>query len=51
VRIFNSILADEQVLCDDGHELRREKVSDLAARLASRVVAVRLFSMVASPPP
>ena len=39
VRIFNSILADEQVLYDDGHELRREKVSDLAARLASRVVA------------
>ncbi len=39
VRIFNSILADEQVLYDDGHELRREKVSALAARLASRVVA------------
>jgi nucleoside-diphosphate-sugar epimerase len=38
VRIFNSILADEQVLYDDGHELRREKVSDLAARLASRSV-------------
>jgi nucleoside-diphosphate-sugar epimerase len=34
VRIFNSIPADEQVLYDDGHELRREKVSDLAARLA-----------------
>jgi hypothetical protein len=49
VRIFNSILADELVLYDDGHELRREKLSDLAARLASRVVAVRLFSMVASP--
>jgi UDP-glucuronate decarboxylase len=39
VRIFNSILADEQVLYDDGRELRREKVSDLAARLASRAVA------------
>src|SRR6266480_2901452 len=33
-RIFNSILADEQVLFDDGRELRRERVSDLAARLA-----------------
>ncbi|MGH3147507.1 MAG: GDP-mannose 4,6-dehydratase, partial [Rubrobacter sp.] len=39
VRIFNSILADEQVLYDDGRELRREKVSDLAMRLASRAVA------------
>jgi nucleoside-diphosphate-sugar epimerase len=38
VRIFNSILADEQVLYDDGRELRREKVGDLAARLGgSRV--------------
>jgi nucleoside-diphosphate-sugar epimerase len=39
VRIFNSILADEQVLYDDGRELRREKVSDLAARLAPFAVA------------
>jgi nucleoside-diphosphate-sugar epimerase/intein/homing endonuclease len=39
VRIFNSILADEQVLYDDGRELRREKVSDLAARLATYAVA------------
>jgi nucleoside-diphosphate-sugar epimerase len=39
VRIFNSILADEQVLYDDGRELRREKVADLAARLAPRAVA------------
>ena len=38
VRIFNSILADEQVLYDDGRELRREKVSDLAVRLSSRAV-------------
>src|SRR5206468_228892 len=36
-RIFNSILADEQVLYDDGRELRRERVSDVAARLVSRV--------------
>ncbi|HEY7633330.1 MAG TPA: NAD-dependent epimerase/dehydratase family protein [Thermoleophilaceae bacterium] len=35
-RIFNSILADEQVLFDDGRELRRERVSDVAARLAGR---------------
>jgi UDP-glucuronate decarboxylase len=38
MRIFNSILADEQVLYDDGRELRREKVSDAAARLASLAV-------------
>ena len=35
-RIFNSILADEQVLYDDGHELRREPVEDLARRLRSQ---------------
>jgi UDP-glucuronate decarboxylase len=34
VRIFNSILADEQVLYDDGVELHREQVGDLAARHA-----------------
>src|SRR3989441_7255496 len=33
-RIFNSILADEQVLFDDGRQLRRERVSELAERLA-----------------
>ena len=38
-RIFNSILADEQVLVDDGRELRRERVSDVAARTAGRAVA------------
>jgi nucleoside-diphosphate-sugar epimerase/intein/homing endonuclease len=37
VRIFNSILADEQVLYDDGHELRRERVGDLAARVGANV--------------
>jgi UDP-glucuronate decarboxylase len=36
VRIFNSILADEQVLYDDGTELRREPVEELAKRLAGR---------------
>jgi UDP-glucuronate decarboxylase len=35
-RIFNSILADEQVLYDDGRELRREPVQDLARRLRGR---------------
>ena len=44
VRIFNSILADEQVLYDDGRELRREKVSDLAMRLASRAVTAGYVS-------
>src|SRR4051794_25603441 len=37
VRIFNSILADEQVLYDDGTELRREPVGALAARLGGGV--------------
>jgi nucleoside-diphosphate-sugar epimerase len=36
-RIFNSILADEQVLYDDGTELRREPVEALARRLAGKV--------------
>jgi nucleoside-diphosphate-sugar epimerase len=35
VRIFNSILADEQVLYDDGTELRRERIGDLAARIGA----------------
>jgi UDP-glucuronate decarboxylase len=39
VRIFNSILADEQVLYDDGRELRRERVSDVSARLARYAMA------------
>jgi len=34
VRIFNSILADEQILYDDGRELRRETVTQLASRLS-----------------
>ena len=39
VRIFNSILADESVLYDDGRELRREKVSQAAARMAPMALA------------
>jgi nucleoside-diphosphate-sugar epimerase/intein/homing endonuclease len=37
VRIFNSILADEQVLFFDGKELRRERVGELAARVGDNV--------------
>jgi len=37
VRIFNSILADEQVLYDDGVELRREPVEELAKRLGGAI--------------
>ena len=37
VRIFNSILADEQVLYDDGRELRRETAGELAARLGGEI--------------
>ncbi|HUZ70284.1 MAG TPA: NAD-dependent epimerase/dehydratase family protein [Candidatus Saccharimonadales bacterium] len=48
VRIFNSILADEQVVYDDGAELRREKVSDLAARLARYAVAAGYVPKAAS---
>ncbi len=35
VRIFNSILADEQVLYDDGTTLRREPIEELARRLGA----------------
>ncbi|MEY2454380.1 MAG: dTDP-glucose 4,6-dehydratase [Acidimicrobiaceae bacterium] len=37
VRIFNSILADEQVLYDDGVELRRETIGNLAERIGHNV--------------
>jgi UDP-glucuronate decarboxylase len=37
VRIFNSILADEQVLYDDGVELRRGAIGELADRLNGSV--------------
>ncbi len=37
VRIFNSILADEQVLYDDGIELRRETIGELAGRIGNNV--------------
>jgi UDP-glucuronate decarboxylase len=37
-RIFNSITADEQVLYDDGRELRRERVEELARRLSPLAV-------------
>jgi len=37
VRIFNSILADEQVLYDDGTQLRRETIGELAARVGGQI--------------
>jgi UDP-glucuronate decarboxylase len=40
VRIFNSVLADEQVLYDDGRELRRETAEQAAGRLARVSIAV-----------
>ena len=39
IRIFNSVLADEQVLYDDGRELRRETAGELSARLATHAIA------------
>ena len=39
VRIFNSILEDEQVLVDDGRELRRLTVGEYAAEILPYVVA------------
>jgi len=39
VRTFNSVLADEQILYDDGRELRRERAVELAARLATYAVS------------
>ena len=47
-RIFNSILADEQVLYDDGRELRREPVEALAARVAPRALAAGYVARSAS---
>jgi len=48
-RIFNSILADEQVLYDDGRELRRESISQAALRIAGRAVAAGYVSRAAEP--
>jgi nucleoside-diphosphate-sugar epimerase/intein/homing endonuclease len=39
VRIFNSILEDEQILVDDGRELRRMTVGEYASELVPYVVA------------
>jgi UDP-glucuronate decarboxylase len=36
VRIFNSVLADEQILYDDGTSLRRETFRELAERVGDR---------------
>ncbi len=51
-RIFNSVTADEQVLYDDGRELRREAIGDLAARLRHAAVPAgyaRGATLLASP--
>ena len=37
-RTFNSVLADEQILYDDGRELRRETAAQLAAKLIGAAV-------------
>ena len=49
VRIFNSVLADEQVLYDDGRELRRETAEQAAARLARIAVPALYAGGVAAP--
>jgi len=47
VRIFNSITADEQVLYDDGVELRREPIRALAERLGSASARLDGYSVPA----
>src|SRR4051812_35397950 len=47
VRIFNSVLADEQVLYDDGVSLRRETAQQLAERLGGAQTALNGFSVPA----
>src|SRR5215218_2733016 len=47
IRIFNSVLADEQVLYDDGRELRRESAEELANRLSTRALAAGMVPAVA----
>jgi UDP-glucuronate decarboxylase len=47
-RIFNSILADEQILVDDGRELRREQVSEFAAR-QTRLSSVAAYAPRSDP--
>jgi nucleoside-diphosphate-sugar epimerase/intein/homing endonuclease len=44
VRIFNSVLADEQVLYDDGRELRRETAEQAASRLTRVAVPAAYVS-------
>ena len=44
IRIFNSVLADEQVLYDDGAELHRGTVEELASRLSVGAVRAEYVS-------
>jgi len=47
VRIFNSVLADEQVLYDDGVQLCRTTAGELAARLGGPTTALQGWSVPA----
>ena len=47
IRVFNSVLADEQVLYDDGTTLRRETAEELAARLGGDVSPLAGYSVPA----
>src|SRR5436190_13153777 len=50
-RIFNSIVAHEQVLYDDGRELRRESAEELAMRLAPSAVTASYAPRSLDPDP
>lgn len=45
VRIFNSVLADEQLLYDDGHQLHRTTAQELADRLGRPTAPLRGWSV------
>jgi UDP-glucuronate decarboxylase len=47
LRIFNSVLADEQVLYDDGTTLRRETAAELAHRLGGEISQLDGYSVPA----
>ncbi len=51
VRIFNSVLADEQVLYDDGRELRRETAEQAAMRLGLRARSAAYAGAAGQAPP
>jgi len=51
VRIFNSVLADEQILFDDGRELQRCTAGELSARLASYARSAAYLKPASLPAP